>query len=163
MHKGPLALQKPRQDYLRSLTFTHFLTANLTVSVTPVSWQRCVNWHTRKRVFLYPLKELVKVENGLAQPVVSERCKIYIYLQTIIGRGIAEPCMYDLEYSLSSSRAANIMRMIGVWQSCPLFLVTSEGNGMNSIRKAALGQPKVLPGLVICLSHCLGLEAWGVL
>lgn len=51
------------------------------------------------------------------------------------------------------------MRMIRVLQSCSLFLVTSEGDGMNSIRKAALGQTKGHFGLVFCLLQWLGLDA----
>lgn len=108
---------------------------------------------------MYQLKELVKVENRLVQPVMSEKDAKYIYLQTVIRKSIAEPCMYDLEYSLSYSRAASIMRMIRVLQSCPLFLVTSEGNEMNSIRKTTLGQTKGLSGLVVCLSQWSGLYA----
>lgn len=44
------------------------------------------------------------------------------------------------------------MRMIRILQSCLLVLVTSEGNGMNSMKKAVLCQTKGLPVLVVCLT-----------
>lgn len=42
---------------------------------------------------MYQLKELVKLENRLVQPVTSEKDAKYIYLQAIIRKCIAEPCV----------------------------------------------------------------------